>query len=153
MMYLLINKENGAILCASNVALSPKHHWQSVIEIEGDAEQNPDSSAWFFAWPHPKGPTSCIWDGTAIIANPAVPAPAQRLDPRDFWKLFTTTEQLAILNSTSDTIRLLHADLQTVRYVEQGHADTEAGIDALVSVGLLTAERATRVRAFLAPEA
>ena len=87
-----------------------------------------------------------------VAAEAASPVPGQQLDPRDFWHLFTESERLGILDSTAPAVRLLHTDLQTARYVEQGHPDTEAGLDVLVAETLLTPARAARVRAFLPPE-
>ena len=100
------------------------------------------------------------FDGTAEIEvhNPRRPGPtgssglARWFDPGEFWRLFTEAERLGILDSTAPAVRLLHTDLQTARYVEPGHPDTEAGLDVLVAEALLTPARATRVRAFLPPE-
>ena len=82
-------------------------------------------------------------------ADPIVPA--TRLDPRDFLHLFTRAERKAIRNSAVDAVQELREDVQAARYIEQGHPDTEAGIDALVTAGLLTAQRAAWIKSFRAP--
>lgn len=89
------------------------------------------------------------WDGQAY--QRPTPERPRRLDPRDFWKLFTQAEQLAILDSQTASVRLVRADLQTAKYVERGHPETNAGIAILESAGLLTVSRARALRAFESP--
>ena len=80
--------------------------------------------------------------------------PPLRLDPLDFWNLFTDYEQetIDLAADTPGPVRRYRRQLQLARYIEQGHPLTEAGIEALVTAGLLTTARAARVQAFLTPE-
>ena len=74
-----------------------------------------------------------------------------RLRPRDFLHLFTAAERKAMRESALDAVQQLREEIQTAEYIERGHPDTEAGIDALVAAGLLTADRAAKIRAFENP--
>jgi len=69
-MKLLIHKVVGNVLDASNVGEWQAPGFAEVIEVPGDAET--------FNWPHPNGPSACIWDGANIIANSAVPLPVDK---------------------------------------------------------------------------
>ena len=67
-MKLLFNKRSGEILDASNLGAWRAPDFATTIEVPGDTET--------FPWPHPQGPSSCIWDGTAVVINPAILLPS-----------------------------------------------------------------------------
>ena len=62
-MQLMFNKGSGEILDASNLGAWQVPEFATTIEIPGNTDT--------FPWPHPQGPSSCIWDGNSVVANPA----------------------------------------------------------------------------------
>lgn len=70
-MKLMVNKITREILDAfADDGHRQVPDFAKVVDVPGDPET--------FPWPHPQGASSCIWDGTAVKANPAVPARAPR---------------------------------------------------------------------------
>ncbi len=71
-MKIMFNKVSGEILDVSNRGAWQPPDFATTIEIPGDTDT--------FPWPHPQGPSSCIWDGDNVVINPSVPIPT---DPDD----------------------------------------------------------------------
>lgn len=64
-MKLLVNSETGSIHAASDVGGWQVPDFCTVVDVPGDAEK--------FAWPHPAGPSACVYDNGDVLANPALP--------------------------------------------------------------------------------
>lgn len=103
----------------------------------------------------PAGPAPV--PGAPVVALSAVHATITKFQ---FRKLFTTAERMAIDNAQYNTalsgtqkaaIATMQKDLDSSGNVELGTPDVSFGIGYLVSVGLLTSARASRVLANLPP--
>ncbi len=78
--------------------------------------------------------------GWEIVPNP----PTVKTWPTltEFWQEFTAEEKLAIINSTDAQVKLLYSEMSTWAYTYRADDPrVTAGLDLLVSVGILTAER------------
>ena len=87
-------------------------------------------------------------DAEVAVATPRVaPAPAAPAvwTALTFFERFTETEQLAIFADDSAEVRLFRAKLLAALEVRGDDPRTVAGLDLLVSRGLLTSERKTAI--------
>lgn len=73
-MELIFRISDGAIRYATDGPIPDLDEGEAQVTIEGSAEQDANGD-WLYPWPHPNGPSACMWDGLAIVANPAVPDP------------------------------------------------------------------------------
>ena len=82
-MQILYNLSTGNIHLARNDSepLPDLGDEYTVATVAGDAGQNDDGS-WKYPWPHERGPSSCRWDGTAIVAvlPPVVPLTKEQVN-------------------------------------------------------------------------
>jgi hypothetical protein len=89
------------------------------------------------------------YDGTAFHAPapPAPPAPITTMSPLEFMARFTANEQTAIATAAqaNASVLLWMLKLSGATFVDLADPQTKAGIDALVTAGLLTAERETAI--------
>ena len=80
-----------------------------------------------------------------ITIDPAriKPQPAQQLTSLEYLALFTEAEQLAVVNATmvNASVKLWYDKMLAAGFVTIDDPRTEAGLTALVTAGLLTAER------------
>lgn len=76
-----------------------------------------------------------------------------RLFVRDFLALFTPQEKLTVKAATrvSDEVGLWYDEMLAAQYITAEDQDTIAGLDALVSAGLLTAARHDEIIAAMQP--
>ncbi len=82
----------------------------------------------------------------AALVLPMISAPPQ-LSFLQFMALFTSAEQAAIVNSTDTNVKLLLLQASGNSGVTLADAATIAGVNYLVSVGMLTSARASMVLA------
>ena len=82
----------------------------------------------------------------AALLLPAISTPPQ-LTFMQFMALFTPTEQVALVNSSDPNVKLLIFQASGNGGVTLADAATIAGVNYLVSVGLLTSARASMVLA------
>ncbi|MGI4876663.1 MAG: hypothetical protein ACRYG4_04185 [Janthinobacterium lividum] len=68
-----------------------------------------------------------------------------------YFQLFTNAEQLAIFGSDIPQVRQAIAFTQAAGMVDLSNTLVIAGIDALVAFGLITADRAVRIKSGLPP--
>ena len=76
-------------------------------------------------------------------AQPAPPAPPKQFTSLAFLDLFTEAEQLAVATAAmqSAQVKLWYDRTLAAMFITLSDPRTEAGLDALVGAGLLTAER------------
>lgn len=93
-----------------------------------------------------------LYDGDSFAA-PAVAPVYPRLFVRDFLALFTPQEKLTVKAATrvSDEVGLWYDEMLAAQYITAEDQDTIAGLDALVSAGLLTAARHDEIIAAMQP--
>lgn len=77
--------------------------------------------------------------------DPDTPPRVRILSPREFRQLFTDAELDAILDSSDTFVRRLIAKLYTSDAIELDDPEVQAGVNHLVTLGLLTAERGSEV--------
>lgn len=82
----------------------------------------------------------------AALLLPAISTPPQ-LTFLQFMALFTPTEQVALVNSSDPNVKLLIFQASGNGGVTLADASVKAGVNYLVSVGLLTSARASMVLA------
>ena len=89
----------------------------------------------------------------AVFTNWVDPPSLTTVTFLEFMALFTTAEQTAIVNSTDAQVKLftLKAEGAGAFYLED--VPVKAGLDYLVSVGVLTSERETAILANQPPPA
>lgn len=82
----------------------------------------------------------------AALATPPAPAAGPgKWTALTFFERFTEAEQLAILESPNEAVRLFRAKLLAAQEVRSDDARTVAGLDLLVSQGLITSARKTAI--------
>ena len=89
-----------------------------------------------------------VWNTETLDFDPIeTPDWGQRFDVIDFLRLFTTAERVGIrVAAKSDpVVEDFMAMMDAATAIWQGHPDTVAGINYLVSQGLLTAGRGVEV--------
>lgn len=76
-------------------------------------------------------------------ADPAPPAPPKQFTSLEYLDLFTESEQLAVATAamTNATVKLWYDRMLAASFITLADPRTEAGLNALVSAGLLTAAR------------
>ena len=76
-------------------------------------------------------------------ADPPPPAPPKQFTSLEFLDLFTEAEQLAVATAAmqSAQVKLWYDRTLAAMFITLADPRTEAGLDALVGAGLLTAER------------
>lgn len=87
-------------------------------------------------------PYTVVDDTEAIVAAAAA---ARKVSPLQFIERFTDAEQLAIVTVTQSNpqVKLWYDKLLASREVDFDDVRTQAGMTALVSVGLITSARST----------
>jgi hypothetical protein len=92
-------------------------------------------------------------DGVAQITRTwqAVTPPPASFTPLEFLALFTDAEKAAIVSSTDPNVRLFLLMTSGARQITMNDTQTIAGINYLVSQGLLTSDRGTAILASPAP--
>lgn len=103
-------------------------NWVSTVVPNGtlhNAKLNPDGS----------------YTNPVVIAPPA----PHVVFVTDFKKRFTLAEKVAITQSADVTIKVFWDELNTTQTVDLNDNDTIGGVDYLVSVNLLTAQRAAAI--------
>ena len=91
----------------------------------------------------------------AVFVSPApVVPPAPTLTPLEFMALLTPAEETAIATAALQNAAVLLWLVKTsgASYVSLGDPATVAGVDAMVTAGLLTAARAAQILANQAPQ-
>jgi len=85
----------------------------------------------------------------AHLSPPALPAPARQLTSLEYLDLFTEAEQLAVATVAmqSPTVKLWYDRMLAAQFITNDDPRTEAGLAALVAVGLLTGERKDKILA------
>ena len=79
-------------------------------------------------------------------ADPATIFNAPRVwTPFQFFQKFTPAETSAILNSTYTTVKTFVLSMQLYQVVYPDDPSCKAGLDYLVSIGILTADRETAI--------
>ena len=73
--------------------------------------------------------------------------PSAKLAPLEFFDLFTLPEQTAVANAAMTNVqaKLWYDRMLAATFVTIDDPRTEAGLDALVGIGLLTAERKAQI--------
>ena len=79
----------------------------------------------------------------ADVAKLAIPA--RVWTPFQFFQKFTPAETSAILNSTDTTVKTFVLSMQLYQVVYPDDPSCKAGLDYLVSIGILTADRETAI--------
>jgi hypothetical protein len=88
------------------------------------------------------------WNGTTFDPPPApIEPPRTRFSPLEFMDLFTEDEQLAIVTAamSSAPIKLWYDRMLAAEWIDTTDPRTTAGVDALVTAGLLASLRADQV--------
>ena len=89
--------------------------------------------------------SGCFWRGDRWEIVESVPAPIvyRDLTTLEFLELFTDAEQVAVVSATmaSPVVKLWYDKMLAAMNITLSDPRAEAGLDALVAVGLLTAER------------
>lgn len=77
----------------------------------------------------------------------APPAPPKQFTSLEYLDLFTSAEQLAVASAAMNnaTVKLWYDRMLAASFITLADPRTEAGLDALVSAGLLTAARKTAI--------
>jgi hypothetical protein len=83
----------------------------------------------------------------AYVAPPEILAPPKQFTALEFLDLFTEAEQLAVVTASmsSAPVKLWYDRTLATSYITIADPRTEAGLDALVEAGLLTAARQTAI--------
>ena len=93
-----------------------------------------------------------LYDGSAFTTPIPTVVTKTLFYPYDFLNLFTSTEMASILSSSDLTVKIAIAKmLSIVTYVDLNDPTTKTLTDYLVSVNLLTADRAAAVLAGTPP--
>lgn len=90
------------------------------------------------------------WAAVGPLAPPPAPPPESReLSVLDFRRRFTLAEKAAIYTAaeTNPLLRAWLDDLAVATSVHLDHSDVIEALDALVQIGILTAESAEAIRA------
>ena len=76
-------------------------------------------------------------------ADPAPPAPVPQFTSLQYLDLFTSAEQLAVATAAMEnaTVKLWYDRMLAASFITLADPRTEAGLNALVTAGLLTAAR------------
>ena len=76
-------------------------------------------------------------------ADPPQPAPPKQFTSLEFLDLFTEDEQLSLAGAAMQNpmVKLWYDRLLAASFITLDDPRTEAGLDVMVSIGLLTAER------------
>lgn len=125
----------------------------AVPDIDFVLYQPPDEPVGIYNWNETKlGPQPSDADLAAVKLPPAA-APSTHLSFREFIRLFTKDEQLAIVQAamTDAPTKLWYDQAVGAQFIDLGDADLAAGLDALVSAKLITAARRTKVLQGAAP--
>jgi hypothetical protein len=85
-----------------------------------------------------------------LIGTTFVPV-VEPITPLAYFQLFTAAEQVALYATTDAQIRVGIGALGVVPSVNMADATVIGGIDRMVTLGLVTAARATRIKAGLPP--
>ncbi len=105
------------------------------------------------------GDTSAGGSGNGIGTTPPAPV-SMTISKYQFRQLFTLSERIAIDNAASNpaltdaqkaTLNTIYLDINAAGDIELGTPGVTMGIDYLVSIGLLTADRAVMILANLSP--
>lgn len=91
-------------------------------------------------------PTGQVWDPINRVFNPAPPI-ATAITTWQFIQRFTPTEFAAIEASTDAQARMFLLMLQTSTQIVLSDAVVQGGLQYLVSIGLLTSDRAATIGA------
>ena len=85
-------------------------------------------------------------EATYVEPEPAPPV-ALNLSSLTFLDLFTESEQIAVASAAMSNVqaKLWYDRTLAAEFITLNDPRTEAGLDALVSIGLLTAERKTAI--------
>jgi len=123
---------------------------QPVRELSGDAAANLLRKGWVQIADPPSHDATTqhapTWDGDAwTIADKTqeeiAAATRRRWLPGQFWMRFTEAERIAIANSENQNVRVFIISALASPEIVSDAATTLAGLDLLVSAGILSAER------------
>jgi len=123
---------------------------QPVRELSGDAAANLLRKGWTQIADPPSHDEATqhapTWDGDAwTIADKTqeeiAAATRRRWLPGEFWLRFSQAEQAAIATSAHVSVRVFTVSALAAAEIVSDAASTLAGLDLLVSVGILSAER------------
>lgn len=93
--------------------------------------------------------SGCFWRGDHWEIVESMPAPVvyRDLTSLEFLELFTDAEQVAVVSATmtSPVVKLWYDKMLAAMNITLSDPRTEAGLDALVAAGLLTAERKSEI--------
>lgn len=105
------------------------------------------------------GPQSWMEAPASYVAGsfrlPGTEPEFPRLSSLDMLDLFTEAEQLAVVEATlvSAPVKLWYDRLLAAEYITYADPRTDAGLQALVEAGLLTAERNAQIAAAMQAQA
>lgn len=89
-------------------------------------------------------PTGKVWDETALtFIDP--PAPTVTLPRMDFIQRFTALEFMAVRKSDDPMVQFLFYQLDRTDHVQVSSHAIQEGLQYLVGVGILTAQRAAEI--------
>ena len=102
-----------------------------------------------FAPEYDESSSSAFWRGDHWEIVESMPAPTVYRDMTslEFLELFTPAEQVAVVSATmtSPVVKLWYDKMLAAMNITLSDPRTEAGLDALVAAGLLTAERKSEI--------
>lgn len=95
----------------------------------------------------PQGCIPITKEEAAILTAPPTPPPQTQFSSLDFLDRFTEGEQLAVVEATlvSPTVKLWYDRLLAADFVDLEDPRTKAGVDALITAGLLEASRKVEI--------
>lgn len=90
---------------------------------------------------------NAVDNGNGTFTNPVVrtPPPQTTVSVTDFKKRFTLAEKVAIAGSSDMTVKVFWDELNTASTVDLTDNDTVGGVDYLVTINLLTVDRAAAI--------
>lgn len=109
--------------------------WMGATDVDVP-EYNPVTSSAFWRGDH--------WE---IVEPEPAPTVYRDLTSLEFLELFTDAEQVAVVSATmtSPVVKLWYDKMLATMNITLSDPRTEAGLDALVAAGLLTAERKSEI--------
>jgi hypothetical protein len=87
------------------------------------------------------------WTGLGFESPEPPPTEPRRYSPLEFMDLFTDDEQLAIVTAAmaSAPVKLWYDRMLAAEWITTSDERTSAGVNALVTSGLLTSDRAAEI--------
>lgn len=127
------------------VTATTRPGWVSGLSVKSDGV-----SEYYVATNDADGKGTSAWMAVGDLGDWVDPV-VTTITSLAYFQLFTVTEQLAIFGSDIPQVRLAVAFSQAAGTIDLTDPQEIGGIDQLVGFGLITAERAVRIKAGLAP--